>query len=118
MKNQSIIAEKAYQFAIRIVKMCQYLESERREYVLSKQVLRSGTSIGANCYEAISAQSDADFVHKFQIALKEANETDYWLRLLKDTQYLEENMAESMRNDCHEIIKILRSIILSLKAKK
>jgi four helix bundle protein len=117
MKKTSIVAEKAYQFAIRIVRMCQYLETEKREYVMSKQVLRSGTSIGANCYGAISAESDADFIHKFQIALKEANETDYWLRLLKDTKYIDENVAESIRGNCLEIIKILRSIIISMKKK-
>jgi four helix bundle protein len=87
-KSESIIAGKAYAFALEVVKIYKLLSNERKEYVLSKQLLRSGTSIGANINEAISGQSKRDFVHKLNIALKEARETNYWLNLLKDGEYI------------------------------
>jgi four helix bundle protein len=86
--KESILREKSYQFALRIVKLYQFVVSEKSEYVLSKQILRSGTSIGANVEEANQAESKADFIHKLSIAQKESFETDYWLRLLRDSNYL------------------------------
>ena len=86
--SESIVYQKAYLFAIEIVKLYKYLSAEKKEFVLSKQVLRSGTSIGANVNEAISSESKKDFVHKLGIALKEARETAYWLSLLKDSGYI------------------------------
>ena len=105
--GKSILKEKSYVFAIRVVKLSQFLREERKEFVLSKQILRSGTAIGALVREAEFGQSKADFRSKMSIALKEANETDYWLNLLKDTNYLNEKMFQSFSNDCLELIKIL-----------
>ncbi|RAU83664.1 four helix bundle protein [Pontibacter arcticus] len=113
--SKSIIAEKSYAFAIRAVKLYQHLSNEKKEFVLSKQILRSGTSIGANVEEAIGGESTADFIHKLSIARKEARETSYWLRLLHDTGYLEKKHFESIHADCQEVIKILNSIILTSK---
>ena len=104
-KSESIIAGKAYTFALGIIKLYKDL-IERREFVLSKQILRSGTSIGANVNEAISAQSKRDFVHKLSISLKEARETIYWLRLLKDSDYINETDFSKMFLGCDELIKI------------
>ncbi|MBQ7817530.1 MAG: four helix bundle protein, partial [Oscillospiraceae bacterium] len=86
--NSAAVQEKSFRFAVRIVNLCRYLQTERKEYALSKQLLRSGTSIGANITESQQAQSRADFVNKLNIALKEAYETNYWLRLMFETQYL------------------------------
>lgn len=104
------IKEKSFKFAIRIVNLYKYLCNEKQEYILSKQLLRSGTSIGANVSEAQRGQSKPDFVSKMNIALKEANETDYWLRLLYETNYLDENQFKSLYKDIDEIISILMSI--------
>ena len=109
------IYQKSFQFAVRIVKLCKYLQTEQKEYILSKQVLRSGTSIGANVAEAQQAQSKPDFTSKINIALKEAAETDYWLRLLHETEYLSKTQFESMISDCDEIESILVSIVKSSK---
>ena len=109
MKNT--VEEKSFQFAVRIVKLCAYLQNEKREYVLSKQLLRSGTSIGANVAEAQQAQSRADFISKLSIALKEASETNYWLRLLNATDYLSESEFSSIIADCKELERILTSIL-------
>ncbi len=109
------IYQKSFQFAVRIVKLCKYLQMEQKEYILSKQVLRSGTSIGANVAEAQQAQSKPDFTSKINIALKEAAETDYWLRLLYETEYLSKTQFESMISDCDEIESILVSIVKSSK---
>jgi four helix bundle protein len=114
-KTESIIAGKAYNFALSIVKLYKKL-IEQKEFVLSKQLLRAGTSIGANINEAISAQSKRDFVHKLSISLKESRETCYWLRLLKDSNYISSDFAK-MYSDCDEIIKILTKIILTTKQK-
>ena len=111
----NIIAEKSFQFAIRIVKLSQYLRSSKREFVLSKQVLRSGTSIGANVAESQQAQSRADFISKLEIALKETSETKYWIRLLKETGYISECEFNSVFLDCVEIEKLLVSIVKSTK---
>jgi len=113
--SQSIIAGKSKTFAVRIVHLYKHLCEEKKEYVLSKQVLRSGTSIGANVHEAIQAQSRNDFISKMNIALKEASETGYWLELLHDTNYISENEYQSIIEDCIEINKILASIIITAK---
>src|SRR5436190_16511320 len=114
-KTESIIAKKTYAFALNIVSLYKQLIEEKREYVLSKQLLRSGTSIGANVNEAICAQSKRDFVHKLSIALKETRETDYWLNLLKDSNYITIERFDKTISDCTEIFKILSSIILTTK---
>lgn len=115
--KQSIIKEKSYQFAIRMVKFYTLLKDEKKEYILSKQILRSGTAIGALVEEALQAESTADFIHKLSIANKEANETRYWLRLLKDTGIIDKNEATTLITDCEELIKMLVSIIKTSKAK-
>ena len=112
---ESILKNKSYAFAIRVVKLSQFLQSEKKEFVLSKQVLRSGTSVGALIREAEFGQSKADFVNKMSIALKEANETEYWLSILKDTGYMDEKLFESMQSDCKELIAMLVSSIKTAK---
>jgi four helix bundle protein len=114
--KESVLREKSYQFALRIVKLYQFIVSEKKEFVLSKQILRAGTSIGANVEEAGQAQSKSDFVHKLSIAQKESFETDYWLRLLRDSNYLTETQADSMLNDCRELQKLIISSIKTVKA--
>ena len=109
---------KSYAFALRIIKLYKYLVSEQKEYVLSKQILRSGTSIGALIKEAEHAQSKADFINKMNIALKEANETEYWLMLLKDSKYISEESFQSIQPDSSELIKLLVSIVKSSRANK
>jgi four helix bundle protein len=106
---------KSYEFALRIVKAYKYLSNEQREFILSKQVLRSGTSVGALVSEAEHAQSRADFINKMNIALKEANETEYWLRLLKDSNYIDEKSFTSIYADCKELISLLASIVKTTK---
>lgn len=115
--RENLTYEKALQYAIRIVNLYKFLVEEKKEYVISKQLLRSGTSIGANISEAISAESVPDFVHKLAIAQKEANETKYWLTLLEKTGYLSLSQYQPMNNDCLEMIKIIVSIILTTKQK-
>lgn len=117
IKSESIIAGKAYAFALEIVKIYKLLVNERKEFVLSKQLLRSGTSIGANINEALAGQSKRDFVYKLNIALKEARETIYWLNLLKDSEYINVVEFESLNNNCNEIIKMLSSIIITTKER-
>lgn len=102
-------------FAIRIVKLSQYLQQEKREFVLAKQILRCGTSIGALIREAEYGQSKADFIHKLNIALKEANETEYWINILKDTDYIEVKLYESLLSDCKELLRLLISSIKTSK---
>ena len=104
------VADKSYSLALRIIKLYQYLKDEKKEFVLSKQVLRSGTSIGAQVREAKFAQSRADFISKLSIALKEANETQYWLQLLYETKYITEKEFASIHNDLVEILRILTAI--------
>jgi four helix bundle protein len=115
MKKDNVIKEKSYKFAVRIVRLSQMLCSGRSEYVLSKQVLRSGTAIGELVRESEHAQSKADFIHKMSIALKEANESDYWLMLLKDTGYIDIPSYTSIQNDVDELISILVRIIKTAK---
>ena len=113
----SILEDKSYKFAIRIVNLNRYLTQNYKEYVLSKQLLRSGTAVGALVAEAQFAQSKADFISKLQISLKEANESRYWLRLLNDCNYLDNKKFQSISNDLEEIIKILVSSINTTKNK-
>ena len=108
--QESIIENKSFRFAVRIVKLYQYLREEKKEYVLSKQLLRCGTSIGANVSEAQRGQSKPDFYAKIAIALKEANETRYWIRLLHETDYLSDKEYSSLDLDINEIISILVAI--------
>ena len=115
---ENVIEDKSFRFAIRIVNLYKYLCENKREFVLSKQVLRSGTSIGANVAEAQQAQSRADFIAKLSIALKETSETKYWLRLLKATDYLDIKEGQSIFSDCVELEKILVTILKSAKDKK
>ena len=109
------IKQKSFRFAVRIVNLCKYLQKTKQEYVLSKQLLRCGTSIGANVAEAQQAQSRPDFISKLNIALKEAAETDYWLRLLWETDYLSKTQFVSIMSDCDEIESLLVRIIKSSK---
>ena len=112
----NVIQTKSYAFAIRIVNAYKFLIDSKKEYVVTKQVLRSGTAIGALVAEAHYAQSSADFVSKMSIALKEANETCYWLNLLKDTDYLEQQAYDSLSADCNELVALLVSIVKSVKS--
>lgn len=116
MKKDNIILQKTYQFALRIIKLCQFLR-EKGHYEIANQIFRSGTSIGANSEEAVGGQSEKDFQSKLSIAYKEARESHFWIRLLRDSNIITTKMAESFLNDCEEIQKILGSIIKTLKAK-
>ncbi len=113
--GENLIKKKSFDFAIRIVKLFQYLQFEKKEYVLSKQLMRSGTAVGALTREAEHAESKSDFVHKMAIAQKEINETIYWLELLKSTDYLSSEQFESMNKDAVELIKMITSIIKTAK---
>ena len=112
---ENIIKIKSFSFALRVVKMSQFLSAEKKEFVLSKQLLRSGTSIGALVRESEHAESKSDFIHKLAIAQKEANETSYWLELLFQSEYLNQSQFESLHSDLVEMNKILASIIISAK---
>lgn len=116
--KDNVIADKSKAFAIRIIRLYKYLVSEKQEYTLSKQVLRSGTSIGANVRESLRAQSKADFISKQNIALKEADETCYWLELLHETDFIADNEFESIYTEANEIVKLLVSIIKAAKENK
>lgn len=111
----NVIADKSKAFALRVIKLYRYLCNETGEYVLSKQLLRSGTSIGANVKEAVNGQSKADFYAKMYIAYKEANESEYWLKLLHESGYIEQQAFASIYSDCKELIKILASITKTQK---
>ena len=117
MKKDNIIQQKSFAFALRIVHLYRYLTNEKKEFVLAKQALRSGTSIGANIEEAIGAQSEKDFLSKLSIAYKEARETKYWLNLLKASQYLDAALADSLLTDTEELLKIIGSIQIKLKSR-
>ena len=117
MKN-NVIKEKSYAFALRMIKAYKYLSQEQREFILSKQMLRSGTAIGALVREAEHAQSTADFINKMNVSLKEANETEYWLMLLKDSEYIDEKTFASVHADCDELIRLLVSIVKTTKHNK
>ena len=113
--QRNIAKEKSFEFAVRVVKLYRFLCEERKEFVLSKQLLKSGTSIGANISEALQAQGKRDFLSKINIALKEANESQYWIELLYETGYINKNQHESIWSDCDEIISLLVSIVKTTK---
>ena len=117
IKKSNPAAEKAFAFALRIVKLFQHLSDKKKEFVLSRQVLRSGTSIGANLEESLGAQSPSDFQAKISIAYKEARETAYWLRLLRASKYITEKQFDSIHADCEELIRILGSTQLTMRKK-
>ncbi len=114
--KKNVVKDKSFKFAIRIVKLYQFLVSDKKEYVLSKQLLRSGTSVGAMIREAEHSESKADFIHKMAIAQKEINESIYWLELMKETDYLMEEQYQSINSDAVEIIKMITSIIKTTKS--
>jgi len=116
MKKENIVVEKTYTFAIRIVNCYKFLQAEKQELVLSKQLLRCGTSIGANVEEAVGGQSKKDFFAKLSIAYKEAREVNYWLRILRDTQFLDPKVAESLLYN-EEILKLIGSILKTMKSQ-
>lgn len=109
--KENIFRTKSFAFALRIVKLYQQLCETKKEFTLSKQILRSGTSIGANVRESEHGQSKADFIHKLSISLKEANETDYWLELLHQSGYIDDELYQSLKQDCEEILRILTAIV-------
>ena len=118
MKTENIILIKSKAFALRIIGLYNFLRTEKREYVMSKQILRSGTSIGANVREGNRGQTKPDFITKMNTALKEADETCYWLELLYESGYLGEKAFESMYEDCTELVRILSSIIISARKRR
>ncbi|WPJ96578.1 four helix bundle protein [Coraliomargarita algicola] len=115
--KENVIKNKSFAFALRVVKLAQYLQKEKQEYVLSKQVLRSGTAVGALVREAEHAQSKADFINKMSIALKEANETEYWIDLLHQSDYIDDSNYHSIQPDIEELLKLLISIVKTSRAK-
>jgi four helix bundle protein len=115
--NNNVVRDKSYAFALRVVNANKYLVEHFREYSLSKQLLRSGTAIGANVEEAIGGQSTKDFQSKIAIAYKEARESHYWIRLLRDSNYLDSKAAKSLLNDCQELQRIIGSINKTVKEK-
>ena len=117
-ETKSILKDKSFAFAIEIVKTYKVLVDEKREYVMSKQLLRSGTSVGANIREAKNAESTNDFIHKLGIAQKECDETLYWLELLKETEYLNNESFLKLSDQANQILKMIRSTILTIKQKK
>ncbi|HXB10605.1 MAG TPA: four helix bundle protein [Bacteroidia bacterium] len=117
MKADNVIQQKSFEFAIRIIKVYKYLISEKKEFVLSKQLLRSGTSIGANIEESIGGQSEKDFLSKISISYKETRETIYWLKLLLATEYLSKKEAESLLGDANELCKIIGKIQITVKSR-
>lgn len=116
-EKKSILNDKSFAFALRCVKLYKYITGTKKEFVLCKQLLRSGTSVGANIREAQNAESKVDFIHKLGIAQKECDESIYWLELLKESEYISNNGFESIQNDATEILKMLRSSILTSKQK-
>jgi len=114
--KENIIVQKSYAFALQIIQLYKCL-TEKKEFVLSKQILRSGTSIGANIHEAVASESKKDFIHKLGIALKESRETSYWLNLLNDSSYITNEEFNRLINSCDELIRILNSIILTTKER-
>ena len=115
IKGKNVVADKSFGFAVRAVKLYRYLCDEKREYVLSKQLLRSGTSIGANVREALQGQSKRDFISKMNIALKEANESLYWIELLEASNIPDKSQSQSIWSDCNEIVSLLVSIVKTSK---
>ncbi|MBQ8074983.1 MAG: four helix bundle protein [Oscillospiraceae bacterium] len=115
MKENNVIVDKSKAFALRIIKLYKYLNEEKKEYILSKQLLRCGTSIGANVKEAVCGQTPADFYAKMNISLKETSETEYWLELLHESGILDDKSFESIYSDCKELLKILTAITKTQK---
>jgi len=113
MKEDNLIKKKSFDFAIRIVNLYKYLQDEKKECIMSKQLMKSGTSVGANVYEAIRGVSRKDFINKLGIALKEAHESEYWIDLLFATKYLDKNEFDSIKEDCNDINRILIAILKS-----
>ena len=116
-EKRNITLEKSFSFAVKVIKLCQYLQNEKREFVLSKQLLRSGTALGALIREAQNAESSADFIHKLSISQKECDETIYWLELLQASNYISINEFQSIYTDTTELLKIIRSVIITMKRK-
>ena len=114
-EKRSIIKDRSFAFAVRAIRLFQYLTETKKEYVLSKQLLRSGTAIGALVREAQNAESTKDFIHKLGIAQKECDETIYWIELLKETEYINDKEFESINNEANELLKMLRSAIITSK---
>ena len=117
MKSENVIVDKSKAFALRIIRLYKYLQEEQKEYILSKQILRSGTSIGANVKEGICGQSRADFYAKMNIALKEVSETEYWLELLHESDYIPTDAFNSIYADCKELLRLLTSITKTQKGE-
>ena len=114
----SILRIKSFSFAVRVVKLSEHLQTAKKDFVISKQILRSGTAIGALVYEADFGQSKSDFIHKLSIALKEAHETRYWIALMKETKFISLKMFQSLDDDCKELVAILVSSIKTAKSRK
>ncbi|PQJ74287.1 four helix bundle protein [Polaribacter gangjinensis] len=114
-KRENILLDKSFAFAIRIVNLYKFLLAEKKEFVMSKQLLRSGTAVGALVREAQNAESKADFIHKLGIAQKECDESIYWLELLKETEFINQSEFESICGNANELLKILKSSILTVK---
>jgi len=117
-KRENVVLEKSFAFAVRTIKLYQFLVKEKKEFVLSKQILRSGTSIGANVEEADGGISKADFSAKMSIAYKEAKETLYWLKLFKETEFIDQKLFNSLSEDCDELCRILCTILKSSRTRK
>jgi four helix bundle protein len=117
MKENNIIRDKSYNFALRIINLYKYLIKDKNEYIIAKQILRCGTSIGANIEEAIGSQSDKDFFAKICISYKESRETNYLLRLLTDSGYINKKQSFSLLNDCEELLKIIGTIQKTIRTK-
>ena len=116
MAKESVLKEKSFAFAIRVIKLAKFLREEKKEFIISKQIVRCGTSIGANIEEASGAQSNNDFIAKLHISLKEAKETHYWVRLLRDTDYISTEQAKSLIDDIDDIITILVKSLKTIKS--
>jgi four helix bundle protein len=114
-ENKGTILKKSFAFAVRVVNLFKYLTETKKEFVLSKQLLRSGTSVGANSREAQNAESKADFIHKLAIAQKECDESIYWIELLFETEYISKSEFESLKTDANELLKMIRSAIITAK---
>jgi len=118
MKKENVLKKKSFDFALRIVNLYKYMQDNKKEYIMSKQLMRSGTSVGAMIREAEYAESTNDYIHKLSIAQKEINETLYWLELLNASEYLTIQQFESINNDAVEVIKLITSTIKTIKTKQ
>ena len=117
MKKTNVLSEKSYSFALKVVKLCLIIQKNQKEYVLTRQLLRSATSVGANAEEAIGGSSDKDFVHKLSISYREARETKYWIRLLKDAELIEEKIGDELLVDIEEILKLSGASIRTMRGR-